>query len=56
MILLILTGVVGCQWSVFICMMEKSSKITNFIKAPEYDYLIKLLALGKWNVFIIKCV
>ena len=32
--------------------MEKSSKITNFIK-PDYDYLIKLLALGKWTVLLI---
>jgi len=27
--------------------MEKSSRVSNFVKTPDYDYLIKLLALGK---------
>jgi len=37
----------------FIHMMEKTSRITNFIKTPDYDYLIKLLALGKWNFYYV---
>jgi len=32
--------------------MENSSKITNFVKTPDYDYLIKLLALGKPDISV----